>query len=119
MRQIEGEILEREEYEVGKEWGITTEVGEKREDKMVKMGSVLETRGPREEDIAFIMSSWLNSYKVSPVMASCKVGLYYERQRERTKRCIREGRVLLGVNREREDQIVGWVCVGEGVLHYL
>lgn len=68
-------------------------------------------RQVRPEDIDFITSSWLQSYRTGGCMVESVPNSIYFRQHHRLlEKLIPESVVLIACNDEDDEQIFGWIC---------
>ena len=74
-------------------------------------------------DIPFITSSWLHSFRDGQAVQSCPNRLYFANQHKIMEALIPRSTIVVAVNEEDHDQILGWACFekqsGAVVLHFL
>lgn len=79
-------------------------------------------REHRESDIAFIVDSWLKSYRGSTFARYVRGDEYYTGHRHAIERAMRRAATTILVAHAPDDTetILGWICYEHpGVLHYL
>lgn len=89
--------------------------------KGLKMSQV-KIRLPRSEDLNFILSSYLKSYRNS--MSAIGNDLYFPNQQKVFEEILTRSMIAIACDPEHEDQIFGWGCCEyvapeHAVLHYL
>lgn len=78
-------------------------------------GEPIDLRPMTEDDVAFVYSTWLQSYRRRFVDLTRRV--YWKQQRERVDRIVSATRIACQPGAERA--IHGYVCGGPGLLHYV
>lgn len=73
----------------------------------------IKIRSVRPGDEPFIINSYLNSYRSSPLVSSVPKGFYYSNQTEVIKLLMAESAAKVACNPEDEDQIYGYVLASE------
>jgi hypothetical protein len=82
------------------------------------------TRQATENDFNFIASSYLKSYRHSPEARYLINDIYWDVYKDRLRRMLVDGQVTIASNGQPENDILGYVIVGEpqhgvNVLHYV
>lgn len=67
-------------------------------------------RYAEKSDLSFIFSSWLKSFRGSPLAASVENAAYFDGHHRLIEGVLRHARVLCAVSSEDPSQIYGWVC---------
>lgn len=94
------------------------------------LGSQFEPNKPsvrlrvaNEEDIPFIFSSWLKSYKNSLFACRLPNTIYYTEHHKLIERILKVSDVIVACNNDDPSQVYGWACASkvDGIfcLHYL
>ena len=91
----------------------------KREDKR----GPIQIRQANAEDVDFIFSSWLKSYRGSLLFSKVQSSIYFPEMHKLIEKLLTNFPVLIACSTEDETQIFGWICAGEvqGIfcLHYI
>jgi hypothetical protein len=75
-------------------------------------------RSATQEDMPFILSSWIRSQRQEGHHAYMVDGVYFPYIRSSIERRM-HGATLTVCCTDDDDQIVGWSCAGGGKFHYL
>ncbi len=85
--------------------------------------SQVRLRPASEEDIPFIFSSWLKSYKASPDMTHIDNNIFFTEQHRLIEFLLKNGKVLIACNNIDPTQLFGWICCDKidniFCLHYV
>lgn len=80
-------------------------------------------RAASEEDINFIFSSWLKSYRQSDATKPFSDEIYFEGQRKLITQILMHSKAIMAVSVDDPSHIYGWVCFEPHspfpVLHYV
>lgn len=83
----------------------------------------IQLRPANQEDVPFIFSSWLKSYKYAPWCRNLTNTVYYAEHHKVIERLLKTNDVIIACNPEDPSQIYGFVCAGtvDGIfcLHYM
>lgn len=87
------------------------------------MIEAITTRIATPEDIPFIFSSWLNSFRKSEFSKHVPQKLYFSGHHRLIGELLSRSDVFIAVNEEDESQILGWICAEMDrpvpIFHYL
>jgi GNAT superfamily N-acetyltransferase len=89
---------------------------------MMKAEIKIQFREAVENDLEFVFSSWLHSYRVSPLARTIPKTSYYEGHHKVIERLVVKSRVICAVDPEDSNHIYGWCCWENSttpVLHYV
>jgi GNAT superfamily N-acetyltransferase len=78
------------------------------------MSEAIETvtiRPAKQDDIPFIFSSWLKSYRESEFAKLIRNDVFYTEHHALIDNCIKKGMVFCAVNKTDDQQIFGWISV--------
>ena len=78
----------------------------------------IELRLAGADDMNFVYSSWLSAIATSEKRRTPKE-IVYKNHREIMARSLNKSRVIVACMHECKDQILGWLCHEDDVLHYL
>ena len=76
-------------------------------------------RPKQADDESFIYSSWLRSYRSSPIVTHMNNDVYYDNHKLVIKKLLEISDVMIACNPEDPDQIYGFICYEPGIIHYL
>ncbi len=81
-------------------------------------------REMEKDDESFIYSSWLRSYRGSPITTHMINDVYYDNHKKIIEKLLLEAKVIIACNPEDPSQIYGFICYEDGVpncsvVHYL
>lgn len=79
----------------------------------------LTWREYRPTDEAFVLSSWLRSYCVSPEMRALPHPVYFELYTPVVRRLVADSVVRVAHDAELPDTVIGFMVVAGDVLHYV
>ena len=83
----------------------------------------IRLRSANEEDIPFIFSSWLKSYRNSYFAKSITNTVFFTEHHKVIERLIENNQVVIACKSDEPDQIYGYACAGktDGIftLHYI
>ena len=83
----------------------------------------VKLRDATEEDIEFIFSSWLKSYRGSLLYSKVQSSIYYPEMHKLVEKLLINFPVVIACDVNEPSTIYGWICAGEvqGVfcLHYI
>lgn len=69
-------------------------------------------------DESFLFSSWLRSYRDSPVMAGVPNTVYYAKMHGAIERVLKSATVLVACAEDDPEQIFGYVVYAPGVIYF-
>lgn len=75
-------------------------------------------RAVRPSDESLVYSSWLKSYRDSPVMAGVPNTVYYKMVHELIERTLATATVLVACNQEDPEVIYGYIVYEPGTIHW-
>jgi hypothetical protein len=83
----------------------------------------VQVRLANDEDINFIFSSWLKSFKTSNLSYNVVNTIYYTEQHKTIEKILKSSTVLVACNSDDPTQVYAWAC-GERIdgifcLHYV
>ncbi len=82
-------------------------------------GSIgIELRPANADDMNFVYSSWLSSVATGEKRRTPKE-IVYKNHREIMARALNKSYVLIACMHDHKDQILGWLCYEDTVLHYV
>lgn len=90
-----------------------------------ELHALVEFRSATADDMAFVLDSWLKSFRTSPWAGVIPNNLYHEvTQAAVNDLIVRGARIIVAGVRGKPDRILGWVCVealkgDAAVCHYL
>jgi hypothetical protein len=77
-------------------------------------------RAMRPSDEPFVYAAWIGSYRTSAQAGVVPNHLFYAVTKAAVKQLLARGmRVVLAVNPDDDDQLLGFVAYEPGVLHYI
>jgi hypothetical protein len=83
----------------------------------------IRARQPRKQDVPFIYSSWLKSFRNSPLTRPMSNEIYYEEQHSLITDIMETSTTIIISDSEDPDHILGYICASrnDGVLtvHYV
>lgn len=79
----------------------------------------MKFRQGRTSDLPRILSDWVRSYESSPVSRRLDKDLYFSGQRALIDAILPASRVVVATPDADDDQIIGWACGTDAVLHYV
>ena len=83
----------------------------------------IQLRLANEEDVPFIFSSWLKSYRNSYFAKNITNTVYYAEHHKLLEKVIKSNKVVVACNPDETTQIYGWICAGYTdnifTLHYV
>lgn len=83
----------------------------------------ISLRPATSEDVSFIFSSWLKSYRGSPFARNVANEIYFNEHHLLIEKLVRENEVIIACNNEDENQIYGYIVAGKTesifTLHYI
>lgn len=81
---------------------------------------IFKTRKIKAEDLNFVTSSWLKSFRGSAMFKGIPNESYYRDHQNLIKDILVRADTLIAANPEDEEQILGWICTEhETVMHYI
>jgi len=80
---------------------------------------MIEYRGPDGDDLHFVLSSWLQSYRLSSPCINIPPHVYFKEQESKIKNLIVDSQLLIACNKLDPGQIFGWACFQPDVFHYV
>ena len=83
----------------------------------------IRVRPANQEDVPFIFSSWLKSYRYSGFAKKISNTVYYTEHHKTIEKIVRCNEVYIACNKEEPNQIYGWIAGTRVdhifVLHYV
>ena len=76
-------------------------------------------RAAENDDLALIADSWLKTYRHSPVVANIRDGAFYTGHKRVVVSCLEACGAWVVCLADDPRVIVGWICAGPGLLHYV
>lgn len=87
------------------------------------MNSQIILREAQPEDIEFIFSSWLKSYRGSLLYSKVQSSVYFPEMHKVIEKLLQNFPVIVACSSEDSSQIYGWICAGHidsiFTLHYV
>lgn len=77
-------------------------------------------RKPVEDDIPFVMSSWLKSYSVSDFAKPIPRKIFFAKHHNLVESLFQRGaQIAIASLQEDTNVILGWICDESRILHYI
>lgn len=87
------------------------------------MKEQIRFRPANEEDISFIFSSWLKSFRNSQFAKNLVNSVYFTEHHKVIEKIVKSSHVIVACNEQDTSQIYGWICAqqvdGIFCLHYI
>jgi hypothetical protein len=87
------------------------------------MNEQIRLRPANEEDVPFIFSSWLKSFRTSHFANKLVNSVYFAEHHKLIEKIVKNAHVIVACNNSDPSQIYGWVCAQqiEGIftLHFV
>ena len=97
--------------------------GPKKDLMFEKVKDKIRLRTATEEDVPFIMNSWLKSFRGSMFARNVINTVYFTEHHKLIERLLKSSSVIIACNDEDSSQVYGWICAEEvdGIfcLHYV
>ncbi len=72
-----------------------------------------------KDDESFIYSSWLRSYRSSPISTHMINDIYFDNHKKIIEELLSKANVIIACNPEDPSQIYGFICYEDTTVHYL
>jgi len=79
----------------------------------------LSIRPATEDDLKFVRASWFESFRRGGFAPQVAFPTYRAGQDGIIERCLARGRTYVAFATEVPDEVVSWVCVEGGTLHFV